>query len=53
MKKVLFYIPKFIFEVDRPEPAWSGPTVTLFDALYLKAYYRCEVQILTQRSHTV
>ena len=37
MEKVLFLYVKSIFEVNRPDPARPGPTVTLFDALYLRA----------------
>ena len=52
MKKVLLVPLKSIFEVNRPDPAGPGPTMTLFDALYLRTYCRYELQILTHISHT-
>ena len=53
MKKVLFLPLKPIFEVNRLDPARHGPTVTLFDGLYLRNYYRYGFQVLTQCLHTV
>ena len=52
-KKILFLSLKSIFEVNLPDPARPGPTVTLFDALYLRTYCRYEFQILTLCSQTV
>ena len=47
MKKILLLSFKYIFELNRPDTARPGPTVTLFDALFLKYVRRYELQTLT------
>ena len=56
MKKGLLLSLKIYFLKGTANPldlVRPGPTVTLFDALYLRTYCRYGFQILTQCLHTV
>ena len=43
-KKVLFLTLKSTFEVKQFDPARLGPTVTLFDGLFLKCVERYKLE---------